>query len=428
MAKDNETYTSYEEYPFYEKEDALEESLPSEETSEETATSELTEEQISAQTESVFSAYLRKYNQRKKDGKNEAKESQNQHNKTETTDQPTEVKNVQENVNIAYKKPNISPAEKQEFIDKTTQAPDTRAPIVIVGMGAIGCFLAAHFCNAGKRVICFADSVTLKRIDTEGIYIRTPSLVEKNYRPETALIIKQKPELVFVTSKSNQVDVAVSALSPQAIQGSIIISVSSGYSSLSALRKKYGTSVASGTLRYGLFSQNEHNACEMYSSDITLEVANNRYTEREKLVNVVNMLNETGLHTEIKESEAEVIWKQNASFGAISLVCAANMMNIGEVLSSDIARGELQNVISEISNVARSQGYNPSIKDIVEYIKEMPKSYTPPLKRDIEMGKFGELKTFSADIIKTGERYDVSCKTIAQATKKVHARLDSFFD
>ena len=129
-----------------------------------------------------------------------------------------------------------------------------------------------------------------------------------------------------------------------------------------AIRSYYA--VASGTLRYGLFNQNEHNACEMFSSDITLEIANNRYTEREKLVSIVNMLNEINLHTEIKESEAEVIWKQNASFGAVSLACAANMMNIGELLTSDEARSELQNIINEIANVARSQGYNPSIKDI----------------------------------------------------------------
>ncbi len=426
MSKDTDKYTSFEDYPFYEKEDNKGEALPSEE--ELTEAKPLSDSQITAQTESVFSAYLRKYNQRKQ----EHHASDKPVNETIDDDTPEniEILEPEEDKKEAksFRHPVISSEEKAKTISDLTKEKDTRAPIVIVGMGAIGCFLAAHFCNAGKRVICFADPVSLKRIDTEGIYIRTPSLVEKNYRPETAFILNQKPELVFITSKSNQVDVSVSALSPKNLQGTVIVSLSSGYASLSSLRKKYGTSVASGTLRYGLFNQNEHNACEMFSSDITLEIANNRYTEREKLVSIVNMLNEINLHTEIKESEAEVIWKQNASFGAVSLACAANMMNIGELLTSDEARSELQNIINEIANVARSQGYNPSIKDIVEYIKEMPKAYSPPLKKDIESGKFGELKTFSADIIKTGERYDVSCPTIAKATKKIHSRLDSFFD
>ena len=163
----------------------------------------LSDSQITAQTESVFSAYLRKYNQRKQ----EHHASDKPVNETIDDDTPEniEILEPEEDKKEAksFRHPVISSEEKAKTISDLTKEKDTRAPIVIVGMGAIGCFLAAHFCNAGKRVICFADPVSLKRIDTEGIYIRTPSLVEKNYRPETAFILNQKPELVFITSKSN---------------------------------------------------------------------------------------------------------------------------------------------------------------------------------------------------------------------------------
>ena len=99
--------------------------------------------------------------------------------------------------------------------------------IAVVGAGAIGCYLGARLSERGHRITLVGRPEQVDAIGRAGLRLREPDGTVRTYRPACVPTLIERPDLVLLTVKSQDVVEAARALQP-VIAGVPLVAMQNG--------------------------------------------------------------------------------------------------------------------------------------------------------------------------------------------------------
>jgi 2-dehydropantoate 2-reductase len=290
--------------------------------------------------------------------------------------------------------------------------------ITILGSGAIGGTIACILAQSGCRVNCISSSLEMKQFSSLGIFLESPIYDEISFIPETTPWIKEKPKALIVATRSNQLDVAITAININKVAGVPIINLSGGYKEFEKLRDSFGNSVSVGKASFFSY-RNEINRIKHSGGRIKLRIANKFYAERQKLEEIAPIFRNAGIEIETSDYETDNLWENFIPYAAASIFCAACGEKLSQILRSSTYSNELFNLVEEMVKIARSEGFKGTIEASVNAVKSIPERFILPFVIDFERGQTGEIKSLALDIIKLAAKNNVPCPKLKINTTNI---------
>lgn len=295
--------------------------------------------------------------------------------------------------------------------------------VAILGIGAVGGFLAAVFWKNKFDVICVAKPETSDLINKQGI--RFESSVFGNYTAHPRAITKltQEPNLLFITTKAVNLPEALDRIAPELITKSIVVPLLNGLEHVKILRQYFGSHVAAGSISIEVAAETPCRVTH-YSTFARVEIASDDLAQSE-LQKVANFLSQAGLTVKMRSSEADVLWNKLVRLNAITCAITASGQPLGFIRSDQRWRKMLEDAIKEGSAVAlvESASIN-STKTIMDQIDSLPASLMTSMQRDLAKGNPLELDAIAGAIVRAGTKHGISCPTIELLIKLIQEKVN----
>lgn len=297
--------------------------------------------------------------------------------------------------------------------------------IAILGPGAIGGFLAALFCNKGFRVICVSSDASFDLLSAEGISFESASLGSFTVRPSIVKLLKDRPDILFITTKATVLNDALKRIERNFTEDAIIIPLLNGIEHMAVIRAAYGGSVVAAAIGNIEVKRNSLNYIVHTTPSISpkVELASDREAAADELRMLVDLFSVIGIEARILKSEAEVLWTKLVRLNAIACAGSAANQPLGFIRMDKLWRSYLESCVQEATAVARAEGANIDPDAVMAQIDGLPAGLVTSMQRDIMAGKLSELDAIAGAVIRKGISCGIPCPTIEALVKKINEGL-----
>ncbi|WP_026889507.1 ketopantoate reductase family protein [Clostridium beijerinckii] len=299
--------------------------------------------------------------------------------------------------------------------------------IGIIGMGAIGGYIAAMLCRSKENVYVVAYGKTLSKIKTDGISLESeingkftvfPTLVTDNSE-EIGIV-----DIIFVCVKGYSLKAAAKAISPMIDEHTLIIPIINGVDAggklYSYLRKGKVTdaimSINSKIETNGVIKHTSQNTRIFISSNKKRPIYK-RHLER-----IYNVLTKSNILCEVRKDAEIFAWNNYVFNCAFNVTDSYYDVKVKGILEDKMKFETFCNVAKECEEVARTKGINlpPNIYDnAINTLKSLSQKSISSMHRDVVSGKRFELELFCGDLCRMGK--DLGVPT--PYTKKAYEKL-----
>lgn len=285
--------------------------------------------------------------------------------------------------------------------------------IGILGPGAIGGMLAALLYRSGHNVYCYGTEQAVKAIRQDGIRVESSVFGSFNSRPVACVGASFAVDILFIAVKAPVLRAALVSFSESIGKDTAIVLLLNGIGHRELIRRMFGSKVVVGTIGAVEASLNEVRVVQ-HRSHMTphIEIASDGDVSPEMLSSIVTNLEDAGLSAMIVGSENEVIWRKLTRLSAIATMTAYTQLSVGEVRTSMELRAQLQAIVDELCQIARVEGVNCSVADVMQQIDSLPGALTTSLQRDISAGRPSEIQSILGEPIRLGRSLGLSLPTM----------------
>lgn len=283
------------------------------------------------------------------------------------------------------------PAEPQ----KLPQLPSAEGmPVYILGDTALAYFLAIKFTAAGKRVIMMAGTKENASIATNGLTVKEDYQLQKlHYRLETALWLKEEPEMLIIAAESSKVKAMLTGVSKNKIRNCPVIS-------FTRLKDKNFISDILGipvTAAYFDGWLHYHNQLvTAYGRTPTITICCE--TSASSYETLGNLLAETKIGLQNSLESQQTFWDYFCIYAPCSLITAASGKSIFEVTKNKQLREQLQTVLQEIVKIVPAQIPPFEPEELLKRIYNIPSGYLFPLSLQVRQHQTGDIDFISSVI------------------------------
>mgnify|MGYP001600806085 CR=1 FL=1 len=307
-------------------------------------------------------------------------------------------------------------------IDLQNMATDfSKKSIAILGPGAIGGFLAAVLWKSGYQVNCIATQAGAERIAENGLHLKSSVFGEFTARPHTQAILTSKPDILLVAVKAPALVTALARVPLEYVGQSIIIPFLNGFEHIEILRSRYGNRVVAGSISIEVMRQ-ESELIHHLSPHAMIRIASDTGISRKELEKTKQLFLHAGIPCEVSEKEADVIWEKLVRLNAINCAIAASGKSLGFVRSDPEWRVLLESCVREAVEVARIDGVDSNVENVMARIDVLPASLRTSLARDIEAGNSGELDAIAGAIVRKAAHNGIATPTITRMIEKISSQ------
>mgnify|MGYP001000212873 CR=1 FL=1 len=109
---------------------------------------------------------------------------------------------------------------------------DLKSKYLIIGAGGVGANLAAFLTLSGKEVTLIARGANLEVLQTEGLFLQSDLLGEKQIQPINALVeedYEEQPDVIFLCTKTYGIEEVIPFLNRIATPDTLIIPLLNGF-------------------------------------------------------------------------------------------------------------------------------------------------------------------------------------------------------
>jgi 2-dehydropantoate 2-reductase len=289
----------------------------------------------------------------------------------------------------------------------------SKTKFAVFGAGGVGGYFGAVLARAGYSVSIIARGAHLEAIRKTGLHIRSP----KDDFDVTPAQVTDNPadvgpvDAVILGVKAWHVLEAARAMRPLLAPTTKVLPLQNGVEAGDQLQQVLGrqhtliglcriiSSVTSpGTIRHAGMVP----TIMLGEPDGSALSANARA--------LADALRAAGVVVETPPDIQVALWEKLVFIGSMSAVGAVARVPIGEVRQCPPARQLLQQLMEEISAVARARGIQLS-EDIVTrtiaFVESLPPSGTASMQRDIADGKPSELEEIIGAVVRFGDQAGV---------------------
>lgn len=296
--------------------------------------------------------------------------------------------------------------------------------IGILGPGAIGSLLAALLCRSGYNVFCFGTEHAVQSIRQNGIQIKSSVFGDFNSRPIARVGGSSTVDILFIAVKAPALRAALDSFADNIGNDTTIVSLLNGIGHRELIRRVYGPKVVVGTIGAVEASLSKDRVVQHRSPMIPyMEIASDTDVSSEILSSIVTVVRNAGLSATIRSNENEVIWRKLARLSAIATMTAYTQLPLGEIRTHKQYREQMQVIVDELCQIARTEGVHCSAADVMHQIDGLPDALTTSLQRDISAGRPSEIESILGEPIRHGKSLGLSLPTMEHCYSHIRLRI-----
>lgn len=241
-----------------------------------------------------------------------------------------------------------------------------RAPLYIIGSGALACFLAARFQDAGENAVIVSSAANLETL-TDGITVKEEyNLQKKTYRYDTASVIGKKPLAVILASDSHTLQSHLTFLPGKSLGETPLICFND-VGDKKIIRPLLGKNFYPAYF-YGCLELNG-NTLTAFNLQPQITLSKSKDEEQKDIID--ELLSEVGLPVAYHPDDRTNFW-EHFSLDALGFLFSARGQNISSVLKDKNSKENIRAAVAEITTLARSDEARISEDEIFRKLSELP--------------------------------------------------------
>ena len=277
--------------------------------------------------------------------------------------------------------------------------------IVILGAGAIGSLFGALL-SKKNNVMLIGRPPHVNAIREGSLKIEGKTQFNKKI-PATHSVddIKNPPDLLIITVKSYDTEVALKKARKIIGRNTTILSFQNGLDNIDKIGKIVDRKQAiAGVTTHGSIFPEPGLIRHTGKGKTILGELDGRKTER--IENIVNIFNETGIETTISKNIVKEMWAKAIVNSSINPLTTIFQCKNGYLLKNPILERIVENVCEESTSIANAEGIKLSFDDMVqstrEVIKDTSENYSSMLQ-SFQKGKKTEIESINGKLIDIGK-------------------------
>ena len=280
--------------------------------------------------------------------------------------------------------------------------------IAIFGVGGVGGYFGWRLAQAGEEVTFIARGAHLKALREVGLKMETPDGGSFVQPVQVAADPAQlgHVDAVILGVKAWQVPEAAESIRPLIGPDTFVVPLQNGVEAPMHLSQALGAEHVFGGLCYivALKVGPGHIRHAGMEPRIAFGELDNRVTERARQLEAA--FQRAGVNVEVPSDIHTAMWNKFLFIASFSGVASITRAPVGPIRSVPETRKILQDVMEEISAVARAR--NIALKDnavevTMEVVDRLPAEGTASMQRDIMAGLPSELSSQSGAVVRLGE-------------------------
>lgn len=259
---------------------------------------------------------------------------------------------------------------------------------LIVGAGAVGGYLAAHWSRAGRDVTLLARPATAERIRAQGVRIRgvdgTVSTTDVPVVTRDAL--RDPYDVIVVAVRAAAVGAAADDIAAAVGDTTVIVPVVNGVAAVEALAARYGPRRVLGgvaklatSLRDGVIVESAPGAAlQLGALDGSRD-----------LDVLATELTGGGVTAEVDDDIVATLWWKFAFISATATLTCLTRAVIGDVVRAPGGLGVAEQVLAEVSAVATAAGHpltDGAMDGLRGVLTDADSRFAPSMFRDLSAG------------------------------------------
>jgi 2-dehydropantoate 2-reductase len=279
--------------------------------------------------------------------------------------------------------------------------------IAIFGVGGVGGYFGWRLAQSGEDVVFIARGENLRALKDRGLTVDTPdgkSSVLPVQATDDPLAVGPV-DAVVVGVKAWQVPEVAPVLRPLIGPGTFVVPLQNGVEAPTHLAAALGPEHVFGGLCYIVSYVVEpghicHAGMEPY---VAFGELDNQFSQRGQQLQEAFM--RAGVRAEIPADIHAAMWEKFLFIASLSALAAVTRVPVGILRTIPETRSMLQELISEIVDVARAR--NISLKEraaesTMAVVDRLPAESTTSMQRDIMEGRPSELTTQCGAVVRLG--------------------------
>jgi 2-dehydropantoate 2-reductase len=276
--------------------------------------------------------------------------------------------------------------------------------IVIMGAGAIGSLFGALL-NKNNNVILIGKKQHISAIKKSELVIEGKTKLKVKISAEHSLDkITLKPDLIFLTVKSYDTELAIGQLLELINKETTIISLQNGLDNIDKIKNYVDEEkIISGITTQGaIFSKPGIIKHTGIGKTIIGEI-NGNITKR--IIEIENLFNNAGIKTKISKHILKEIWIKAIVNSSINPLSAFFQCKNGYLLKNPILEMLVEKICDESTRIANAEGLNLSYTEMIKKTKEVIKDTSEnhsSMLQSILHGKKTEIDSINGRLVEIG--------------------------
>lgn len=298
--------------------------------------------------------------------------------------------------------------------------------ILVLGAGGVGGYLGARLHEAGGDVTFLLRRERKALLMERGLKVTSPTGdVHIHPRLMTPDDLRDRFDIVLLSSKAYDLDSAIDAIAPAMGEESLVIPFLNGFSHLDRLDSCFGQRrVGGGVAQIAVTMSPEGDIVHLNRSH--LFTAGWRTPEQAStILELGDLFQSARLESRISEHIEQEMWEK---FVFISTLAGATCMmraDTGTILETDGGEGLILGILAECERTAAANGHGVPADKLASYRGQLLKKNsraTSSMLRDIEQNKPTEGEHIIGDMLKRGRLMGLSLPFLEMA----HCHLQSY--
>lgn len=287
----------------------------------------------------------------------------------------------------------------------------------ILGTGAVGGYLAAVLQRGGCDVICVAREATCAVIEQTGLEIESRLSGLMTVRVKAVSRLLEPVDVLFIATKFPGLDDGVQRVASSC---SAVIPLLNGLEHMVVLQQKFPDSILGAGSIYIESVCDGAGKIRQLSTFCRLEVS--KVLPGDTLQSLSAALESQQVTLKVLESNLHVLWSKLVPLNALACVTAAAGGDMTTVRSEARWLNALESCLSEAATVAKAQGVEISIPEILEGFGKLPGSFSSSMQRDLAAGRHSELDAIPGSLLRQAKLVGVECPTIRSLVDTIKTR------
>jgi 2-dehydropantoate 2-reductase len=281
--------------------------------------------------------------------------------------------------------------------------------IMVFGAGAIGSLFGA-FLSKNHDVILIGRPSHAKAIQKNGLEIIGKTRLNVKPRAESSVKnIDFSPDLLIITVKSYDTEVAIKQAKKIIDEKTIVMSLQNGLDNIDVLKKYVDCKkIIAGITTHGVFFSKPGVIEHTGFGDTTIGELDGKTSVRVK--NIVKELNRSGIKTDLSKNITEDIWVKAVVNSSINPLTTIFQCKNGYLLENPVLHGIVEKVCYESCMVGKNIGLSFSYREIldktVDVINKTSNNHSSMLQ-SVKNRKKTEIESINGKIVEIGGRYGV---------------------